>query len=180
VSRVRSDIDPPWCSPEPRNAALLEDTTRGGKWVSAERSRLYFWNEDWQDNRVAGFPSLSGQSVGYGPPPAPPAPPAPPEPPAPPGQPIPVSHRHGTQAEPCPATITHPASSPQSVIASQPMRVQNHWSCPALARQRGAKGNAEHSPPFGVQYSPTPLLFPLSPGRTQESAGVGSPPPLPP
>lgn len=37
-----------------------------------------------------------------------------------------------------------------------------------------------HCLPKGVQYSPTPLLFPLSPGLTHESGGVGSPPPAPP
>lgn len=61
-------------------------------------------------------------------PPAPPAAPPPPAPPGFPGQPTPLSsHLHGTQAEPSPV-MRQPAPSPQSVEASQLMRLQNHWS----------------------------------------------------
>ena len=59
--------------------------------------------------------------------------------PAPP-QPVPrVSQRQGTQAEPS-GVMRHPAPIPQSVVGSQPMREQNHWSWPTAAR---------HSPAYG-------------------------------
>ena len=60
------------------------------------------------------------------------------------------SHLHATHAEPW-GSRRHPAAGPQSVVASQPMRVQNHSSCPTSARQSGASGKALHSPPPGVQ-----------------------------
>jgi hypothetical protein len=60
------------------------------------------------------------------------------------------------------------------------MIAQNH--CPSLGAMSARQVNAAtepHSPPPGVQYLPTPLLFPVSPGLTQEPGGVASPP-LPP
>ena len=73
------------------------------------------------------------------------------------------SHLHATHAEPC-GSRRHPAAGPQAVVASQPMRVQNHSSWPTSARQSGASGKAAHSLPPGVQYRPTPFALPGSPG----------------